>query len=425
MSDYEQDNVGQVRVLAIADSDSYVKWGAALLSHAPKEWDRRMVVLASPVLPSADQLLSALATAGRGFGRPSIVDLSALAVRISRSQPDVVIVSVRGPLVKVVVRAIIGATLKRPVIVTGLPGISVPATRMAIAHRAQADLFIVHSRREVREFADLAARMNIDQRFALATVPFLPDPATAVTAVTGDVIFAAQAKVPEAKADRILLLGWLAESARQHPDRRVVVKVRASPGEHQTHAEAHEYAELMAELSPRAPANMVVEGGPMAAHLDGASGLVTVSSTAALEAVALGRPVLALHDFGIGRSLINTVFEGSGLFGSADDLIAGRFRQPASEWLEDNYFHGIENDDWVAQVSAILAVRNGGAFELKLLKRGVAGGRLRRAWDRKRALGRFDRSWTGLIALALGMPAFLTLRSARRIRRAVHSPSRP
>jgi hypothetical protein len=419
----------QIKVLAIADSDSYVKWGAALLSHAPPEWDRRMVVLASPVLPSADQLLSALATAGRGFGRPAIVDLSALAVRISRSQPDVVIISVRGPLVKVVVRAIIGATLKRPVIVTGLPGISVPATRMAIAHRAQADLFIVHSRREVREFAALAARMRIDQRFALATVPFLPETTvskkSADTCLTGDVIFAAQAKVPVAKSDRILLLGWLAESARQHPDRRVVVKVRASPGEHQTHAEAHEYAELMAELSPPAPANMVVEGGPMAVHLDGASGLVTVSSTAALEAVALGRPVLALEDFGIGRSLINTVFEGSGLFGRADDLIAGRFRQPASEWLDDNYFHGIENDDWVAQVTALLAVRSESGFELKLLKRGVAGGRLRRAWDRKRALGRFDRSWSGMIALAVGMPALLTLRSARRIRRAVHSPSRP
>lgn len=415
----------QIKVLAIADSDSYVKWGAALLSHAPQEWDRRMVVLASPVLPSADQLLSALATAGRGFGRPSIVDLSALAVRISRSQPDVVIISVRGPLVKVVVRAIIGATLKRPVIVTGLPGISIPATRMAVAHRAQADLFIVHSRREVREFAALAARMRIDQRFALATVPFLPSTASAAVAVTGDVIFAAQAKVPVAKADRILLLGWLAESARQHPDRRVVVKVRASPGEHQTHAEAHEYAELMTELSPPAPENMVIGGGPMAAHLAGASGLVTVSSTAALEAVALGCPVLALEDFGIGRSLINTVFEGSGLFGRADDLIAGDFKQPAAEWLDDNYFHGIENDDWVAQVTELLAVRSAGEFELKLLKRGVAGGQLRRAWDRKRALGRFDRSWTGMIALAVGMPALLTLRSARRIRRAVHSPSRP
>lgn len=420
MSDHEQ-----IKVLAIADSDSYVKWGAALLSHAPTEWDRRMVVLASPVLPSADQLLSALATAGRGFGRPAIVDLSALAVRIGRSQPDVVIISVRGPLVKVVVRAIVGATLKRPVIVTGLPGISVPATKMAVAHRAQADLFIVHSRREVREFAALAERMHVAQQFALATVPFLPQRGAPTPAsATGDVIFAAQAKVPIAKSDRIRLLGWLAESARQHPDRRVVVKVRASAGEHQTHAEAHEYAVLMAELTPPAPANMVVEGGPMAVHLDGAAALVTVSSTAALEAVALGRPVLALDDFGISRAMINTVFEGSGLFGCADDLIAGRFRQPASEWLDDNYFHGVDHDDWVSHVTQLLAVREATDFCLKPLTRGIAGGRLRRAWDRKRALGRFDRSWTGMIALAVGMPAFITLRSARRIRRAVTAPGR-
>ncbi len=406
----------QVRVLAIADSDSYVKWGAALLSRAPTDWDTRLVVLATPVLPSGEQLLAALATAHRGFGRPSILDLSALAVRIEKMQPDVVLLSVRGPLVKVVVRAIVGATTVRPVIVTGLPGISVPATRMAIAHRAQADLFVLHSRREVREFADLAEQMKIKQVFALATLPFLP-PAAGPSRPSGDVIFAAQAKVPFARADRVALLGWLAESARQHPARRVVVKVRAASGEQQTHAEAHEYAELIAELVPAAPANLVVEGGAMVAHLSGASGLVTVSSTAALEAVALGRPVLALDDFGIGRSLINTVFEGSGLFGDSADLIAGRFRQPEKEWLDDNYFHGTASDDWVRRVDELLIARAQGTFVLKPLKRGLTGGKLRRAWDRKRALGSFDRSWAGMIALAVGLPAMVVLRSVRRIRR--------
>jgi hypothetical protein len=411
----------QLRVLAIADSDSYVKWGAALLSRAPAEWDKRLVVLASPVLPSADQLLAALATAGREFGRPAIVDLSALAVRIGKQQPDVVLVSVRGPLVKVVVRAIIGATAKRPVIVTGLPGISVPATRMAIAHRAQADLFLVHSRREVREFSTLAERMHIDQTFALATLPFMPGPA-GPTRPKGDIIFAAQAKVPAEKKDRVALLSWLAESARQNPSRRVVIKVRASNGEAQTHAETWDYAQLMKELRPVAPKNLVVESGPMAQHLTRASGLVTVSSTAAIEAVALGRPVLALRDFGVSKSLINTVFESSGLFGNSADLVAGTFNQPAAEWLDDNYFHGQVADDWVDRVSVLLLARESGEFALKPLRRGLAGGRIRRAWDRKRALGRFDRSWSGKVALTVGMPAMLALRSVRRLQRVV-SPS--
>ena len=408
----------QLRVLAVADSDSYVKWGAALLSRAPSDWDTRLVVLATPVLPSGEQLLAALATADRGLGRPSILDLSALAVRIAKMQPDVVLLSVRGPLVKVIVRAIIGATTIRPVIVTGLPGISVPATKMAIAHRAQADLFLLHSRREIREFSALAERMRIEQVFGLATLPFLPAGGGS-SRPTGDVIFAAQAKVPYERAERIALLGWLAEAARQHPSRRVVVKVRAASGEQQTHAEAHEYAALIAELVPPAPSNLVVEGGAMASHLAGACALVTVSSTAALEAVALGRPVLALDDFGVSRSLINTVFEGSGLFGDSTDLIAGRFRMPEQEWLDDNYFHGEASDDWVERVSELLVARAQGDLVLKPLKRGLTGGKLRRAWDRKRALGSFDRSWAGMIALAVGMPAMVVLRSIRRVRRTV------
>ena len=413
-----------VRVLAVADSDSYVKWGAALLAHAPAGWDRRMVVLASPVLPSSDQLSAALTTAARTIGRPAVVDLAALAVRVAKSNPDVVLLSVRGPLVKVVVRAILGACAKRPVIVTGLPGISIPATRMAIAHRAQADLFVVHSRREITEFTALAERMHIDQRFGLATLPFMPTPA-GPRSDSGDVIFAAQAKVPAYRGERLALLGWLAESARRHPSRRVVVKVRATHGEQQTHAETHDYADLISELDPPAPDNLVVEGGAMGAHLAAAGGLVTVSSTASIEAIALGCPVLILDDFGIRHGLINTVFEGSGLFGGSDDLISARFHQPDAEWLQENYFHGEAADDWVTQVEQLLQQRATVGLPAPVLPRGETGGRLRRAWDRKRALGRFDRSWTGIVALAVGLPALTVLRSWRKLRKALRRGPEP
>lgn len=401
------------RILAIADSDSYIKWGAALLDRAPAEWEKTLVVVASPVMPSADQLSAALAGSESDLARPAILDLSALAVRVARLQPDVVLVSVRGPLVKVVVRAVVGATGRRPVIVTGLPGISVPATKMAISHRAQADLFVLHSRRETREFAELAAHMGIGQRFGLATLPFLPQ-RTPGRRPDGDVIFAAQAKVPLDKADRLELLSWLAESARRHPYRRVVVKVRAAVGEQQTHAETHDYQSLMAELRPPAPDNLVVAGGAMSGHLAGAAGLVTISSTAAIEAVALEVPVLAIDDFGVSASLINSVFEGSGLFGNCADLVEGRFKKADPAWLADNYFHGTVGDDWVGQTMELLALRDTTEFALKPLRRGTMGGVVRRAWDRKRALGRFDRSLTGMIALVIGTPVRIVLLATRK-----------
>jgi hypothetical protein len=411
-----------LRILAVADSDSYVKWGAALLARAPAEWMRQLVVVATPVLPSANQLASALESTAV-IGRADVLELSGLAVRVSNLQPDVVLISARGPLVKVIVRTIVGASATRPVIVTGLPGISIPATRMAIAHRAQADVFILHSRREIEEFSVLATRMGIVQKFSLATLPFLPTE-RAQTQTGGDIIFAPQAKVPEEKSNRAMLLGWLVDAARRDPGRRVVIKVRAAQGERQTHAEAHDYAELLGELYPTPPANLVVETGAMSAHLERASGLVTISSTAAIEALALGVPVLALDDFGVRNELINTVFANSGLLGTSEDLIAHRFNNAQPTWLDDNYFHGSASDTWVRDVEQALAERTAGYFPLKSLRRGIVGGELRKAWDRKRSLGRFDRSVSGAAALAIGMPALLALRGTRRLRRIVFAQRR-
>jgi hypothetical protein len=408
-----------VTVLAIADSVSYVKWGAALLGQIPEEWQRSLVVLASPVLPSGEQLAAALTGTADSLSPPPILDLSALAVRISSLKPDVVLLSVRGPLVKVVVRAIVGASVVRPVIVSGLPGISIPATKRAVANRAQVDYFVLHSQREIREFETLAARMGVAMPFGLATLPFLPRRAlpqkTPGRNQNGEVIFATQAKVPAEKADRLALLSWLAESARRHAYLRVVVKVRAARGEQQTHAERYYYADLIDELDPPAPHNLVVAGGAMSDHLAGAAGLITVSSTAAIEAIALSIPVIIIRDFGVSEELINTVFEGSGLLGNCGDVVEGRFRHPNAAWLDDNYFHGQAKNDWVQGVMELLLARATGAFPLKPLTQGAFGGVLRRAWDRKRALGRFDRSWSGLVALAVGTPARYALIAARRV----------
>ena len=410
-----------VTMLVISDSDAYIKWGAALLGQAPDHWQRSLVVLASPVLPSGEQLSSALTGTAGATGAPPILDLSALALRIATLKPDVVLLSVRGPLVKVVVRAIVGASVVRPVIVSGLPGISIPATKRAVANRAQVDYFVLHSRREIREFEELASRMGVEMLFGLATLPFLPrkplPQKTRGRNQNGEVIFAAQAKVPARKVDRLALLSWLAESARRHPYLRVVLKVRAARGELQTHAERFDYADLIGQLDPPAPHNLVVAGGAMSDHLAGAVGLVTVSSTAAIEAIALSVPVIIVTDFGVGGELINTVFDGSGLFGNSGDLVEGRFRHPNPAWLDDNYFHAADQNDWIEGVSKLLIARATGDFPLKPLRVGASGGGLRRAWDRKRALGRFDRSWSGMIALVVGTPlrfASIVLRGAHR-----------
>lgn len=442
------------RLLVVADADSYVKWGAALASTLPPAWTTRLVVVASPVQPSARQFAHALA--GTSFA-PSDVRVVTLGGRggpggldaeLDAFDPHAVLLALRGPFVRVVAPRL-NRRPNRPAILSGFPGLTIPAVPKAVIYREQTDLVVLHSRREVREFRANAADLGIDRMFGLATLPFLMGSAGRAAAQPRpetrdredgsrgglrpprpaqppryaglnrtDVVFAAQAKVPAERVDRVKLLAALAELARRRAPHRVIVKVRARSGEAQTHAESYDYADLLAELA-EVPANLVVEGGPMAARLARAAALVTVSSTAALEAIALDLPVLLVDDFGVSPAMINTVFEGAGVFGSTTDLVAGRFRHADPAWLADNYFHEPDADDWASRLAALVEARE--IVPLPPLERrhDLSGGALRIAFERRRMLGAHDRSLTGAIAWGLGVPARAVVRRVRRLQRLV------
>ncbi|CAN5420507.1 hypothetical protein BH10ACT6_BH10ACT6_03890 [soil metagenome] len=406
-----------MRFIAIADSDSYLKWAAAFLGALPGVSERELILVETPVLPSEAQRAAALAVGGIDPEHLLCLPLPEVLVALRREQPDAVLVALRGPVAAVLIRMIAELPV-RPVIVTGLPGISIPATRKALAFRRQADLFVLHSRREIREFTRLSREHGWTHRFALATLPFVEE---RTGAIGDELVFAAQAVVPRAREDRERLLGILLDAARADASRRVVIKVRAVAGERQTHDEDASFPELLEEARAAGidiPPNLVVSTAPMSLALDSAQGLLTVSSTAAIEAIARGIPMIALDSFGVSDQLINTVFEGSGLFGGAEAVVRREFRHPDPAWLADNYFHAIESDDVSVQLQALVAARKQGVLPAREPAR-PAGGRLRFAWDRKRAFGDADRSVSGAVALAVGTPARATVRAARKVKRAL------
>lgn len=420
-----------MKVLAVVDSDSYVKWGAAVLGRMPSGWSRSIVLIRTPVTPSTDQIAAALAGSPFAPEAVPILDLTGFVERLAVERPDVVLLSVRGPVVRVLARTILGdapaaaaspgsaPSASRPLIVSGLPGISIPATRKALHYRSRADYFLLHSKREVREFAALAETLGYQQSFGLARMPFLPSQVDA-PAASGDIVFAAQAKVPDAPADRLRVLGWLAEVALRHPENRVVVKLRATVGEQQTHAEEHPY-DVLLDFLGELPPNLVVARGSMGAQLERASALVTVSSTAAIEAAALGVPILVLDDFGVSAEMINTVFLGSGLLGSSDALLERDFRHPDPAWLDDNYFHEPADEDWIAGIEAHAMLAAAGELPARPQRRRI-GGRFRHAWDRKQALGRVDRTLSGYLAFVVGAPLRWAWQSLRLRRSETQEP---
>ncbi|WP_156759681.1 DUF6716 putative glycosyltransferase [Microbacterium karelineae] len=399
-----------LRIAAVAETDSYVKWAAALLGTARA--DGRLIVLDTELVVSDAQLEAALAGTGLPAERVARREYAALADALRGA--DVVLAASRGPVARVVAR--VAASLEpRPVIATGLPGISIPATWLALHFRRECDLFILHSHRELRAFGELAAERGIDQRFALATLPFARRVAGGVRPDgTGtDLVFAAQAIVPRERADRERMARILVRAARADPSRLVVLKLRGRPGEHETHRADDAYPDILAGMAD-VPPNLVTSYEPMARALETAEGLVTVSSTAAIEAAARGVPVIALDAFGVDPSLINVVFARSGLLAGEDDVVARRFRHPDPAWLRDNYFHDPRDDTWEDALEDLVVRRREGALASRPAPRAL-GGRAREAWDRRIALGNRDRAIAGRIAYLVGAPARRSLRVLRRL----------
>lgn len=395
---------GRLRIVALADTDSYVKWAGHLLGSVAAGSDVHLLIVETALVVSAAQQAAALAGSGLDPLRVRRITYDGLAGELELLAPHAVLAAARGPVVRVLIAAV-AALEPRPVIVSGLPGISIPPTTAAMVHRTQCDLFVLHSTREVAAFSELARRRGLAHRFALAGLPFARSGASATVhdPTCTDLVFASQAIVPRERADRVRVARLLVRAARAHPERRVVVKERAVAGEHQTHAQKHGYPDLLRSFAPLPP-NLVVSTDSMASALDAAEGLVTVSSTAAIEAIARGIPVIALDTFGVDDALINTVFVGSGLLGGEGDVIARVFRAPSERWKAENYFHEPAAEDWFAQVGRLVALRRAGELPAKpgRIRR---GGRVRDVWERRLALGRRDRSLAGTLVWIVGVPA--------------------
>ena len=434
--------VSGIRLVAIADADSFVKWAASLAGSVPG-LRPHLLLVRTPLTVSIDQQRTALAGTTLAGDDVTRIDFAQAEGWLTRHRPDVVLLAGRGPFVRLMGR-VIDALEHRPVTVSGLPGMAIPAQRGALDYRRHTDLLVVHSHREVRAFEELGRRIGVQVPTALATLPFAragrrmlqparrrveisgaarggvavavaehPKPSAPMRPSATDIVFAAQALVPMGRAERGEIATMLVQAAEAEPARRVVVKLRSRPGESETHAEREPYREL---LPRRLPENLVFSYDAMSTALESAAGLVTVSSTAAIEATAVGVPVIALDAFGVSKSLLNTVFVGSGLLGGRREVVGGRFRHPHPEWLADNYFHAEAESAWWERVEQLVALRRSGALPARRVP-AARGGSLHEAWHRASVLGGEDRTPRGRVALAAGGAATRAL-SALHGRRA-------
>ncbi|KIF68298.1 hypothetical protein HY68_06075 [Streptomyces sp. AcH 505] len=321
----------------LADSDTRWKWGALTARRiAAEESDIELsgFLLRGRATPTARQLAEVGADAdalrevtGTEFLR---------AIRDESDAYDVIVLALVGGAVQAMLHGIAALRLAdRPVLVTGYVGVVYEKLADGLLLRHGADVVLANSRHDGRRFRDVYEGVGADASSVTeAALPFLGGERYVPEEGRDTVVFAAQPSVPETRADRAYLLQRLVDHAKLHPEREVLLKLRSKVGEQTTHVEEYPYQVLAEKVVGGLPANFRLVYGNMGEVLDRTDLLVTVSSTAALEALHRRIPTAILTDLGVREPLGNHHFIGSGCLASWEQLDSGHRPRHDAVWAD-------------------------------------------------------------------------------------------
>ncbi|MEV5968854.1 DUF6716 putative glycosyltransferase [Streptomyces sp. NPDC051921] len=326
------------RVAVLADSDTRWKWGVLtarrITAESAENEDPQGFVLRGRATPTTRQLAETAVsdTAPREVtGTEFLREVRDAAAR--GEGYDVIVLALVGGTVRAMLHGLAELSLqRRPVIVTGYVGVVYEKLADGLLLRHGADVVLANSRHDADRFRAVYEGVGADPDAVVeAALPFLGGAPYTPEPGRDTLVLAAQPSVPVTKAERAYVLRRLVEHARRHPQREVLLKLRSRPGEHTTHLEEFPYQKLVRDLP--VPPNFRLVYGHMGEVLDRTDLLVTVSSTAALEALHRRIPTAVLTDLGVREALGNHHFIGSGLLTSFDRLDNGAVPKPDEDWL--------------------------------------------------------------------------------------------
>ncbi|MBX7547377.1 DUF6716 putative glycosyltransferase [Streptomyces sp. NPDC004232] len=326
-----------LRVAVLADSDTRWKWGALTAQRlAPTDSEIRLdgYLLRGRATPTARQLREVGVRADSLREVTGVEFLRAMTDSTTGEPYDLLVLALVGGGVQAMLHGLRGAwgSGERPVVVTGYVGVVYEKLADGLLLRHGADLVLANSRHDADRFRAVYEGVGADASAVTeVALPFLGGAPYTGEHEPYTVVFAAQPSVPDSRKDRTYLLNRLIEHARRHPEREVLLKLRSKPGEHTTHIEELPYQKLVQGMS--VPANFRLVYGHMGEVLDRTDLLVTVSSTAALEALHRRVPTVVLTDLGVREVLGNHHFTGSGCLASWDQLDAGHRPAADEEWV--------------------------------------------------------------------------------------------
>lgn len=323
------------RVVVLADSDSRWKWGALVARKLAPDYAIDARFLDGATAPTERQIDEV----GVETSTSKVVTYAELVDDPAVHEADLVVFGTIGGTVLALLHSLGMAwdgSARRPVTVSGYVGVVYENVVDGLLLRVGSDMVLANCAYDAKQFREIYESVGADPDCVVESgLPFIGgkpyDPTAAGRKRPFTVCFAVQPTVPGTRQSRYVMLDKLQRHARLHPDREVLIKLRNQPGEAVTHLEKHSYQTMFEEL-PDPPSNLKVIYGDMGEVLDRTDLLVTVSSTAAMEAIHRGIPTAILTDYGVREAHGNHYFVHSGCLASWAQLDEGLIPKASPAW---------------------------------------------------------------------------------------------
>ena len=319
--------------LFIAAYDSQLKWCGPIKSAFLKRG-----YTCRAVMPDSQSALSDPQIFSAGF--EAIERLSWDEIKREALQNDIVVISLIGPTLRRFIFNLFSAQtgVQRPVLVTGWVGVIFDKLLAGYLDRAPCDVVAVNSTEDLRKFENTAKQLGIPiDNLVLTGLPLLA--ATAKKQRSCDirkVLFADQPTVPSRKTERYFIYKKINEYALLHPNREVILKPRHRLSEDTLHKIKY-HPELLLKDTKLAR-NFRIDYTPISEIIESVDLLVTISSTAALEALSVGTKVAFPLDLGLNERFGNHIFLNSGLLRTFSQINKDDIGHPDTQWLKSYFF---------------------------------------------------------------------------------------
>ena len=204
-------------------------------------------------------------------------------------------------------------TTRRPLLVSAYPGILFRFALEGMLDRSGVDLLCLNSTQDLELYQQGCRALGQDSSNALVTgLPILwKTPQHQPPTDRPSIVFFEQPSIPVHPVQRHFLCQELKQLAEAWPQHPVIFKPRTSSIESTLHRRHGEMAGVIDRMSETVP-NLELSFKPATRLLRQCGCAITVSSTAALEAMAMGVSTRIVGDLGVTETLGNHFFASSG-----------------------------------------------------------------------------------------------------------------